>query len=68
MEAVPVNVGDIQAGDMFIKGGSPGHCVMVADVAEQAQPLFSGWAICRPGISDRENPLHEDDPGTMLRN
>ena len=33
-EAVPVNVSDIQAGDMFIKGGSPGHCVMVADVAQ----------------------------------
>jgi len=27
------SIGDIQAGDVFIKGGSPGHAVIVMDVA-----------------------------------
>jgi Domain of unknown function (4846) len=31
-ELVPVNVKDIRAGDVFIKGGFPGHAVLVADV------------------------------------
>jgi hypothetical protein len=33
-ELKPVSVKDIQVGDVFIKGGSPGHAVIVADVAE----------------------------------
>ena len=28
------NAGDIRIGDVFIKGGSPGHCFIVIDVAE----------------------------------
>jgi len=36
-ELQPVtNPADIKAGDVFIKGGSPGHCFMVMDVAENA--------------------------------
>ncbi|RFZ91957.1 hypothetical protein D0C36_10945 [Mucilaginibacter conchicola] len=30
------NANDIQAGDVFIKGGSPGHCFIVLQVAENA--------------------------------
>jgi hypothetical protein len=33
-ELVPVPLADIAAGDLFIKGGFPGHAVLVADVAE----------------------------------
>lgn len=33
----PVELSDIKAGDVFIKGGSPGHVVMVADVCEDAE-------------------------------
>ncbi len=33
-ELVPVRLEDMQIGDIFIKGGSPGHSVMVADMAE----------------------------------
>lgn len=32
-ELKPVAIQDIQPGDVFIKGGSPGHAVMVVDVA-----------------------------------
>ena len=32
-ECTPISPDQLKAGDMFIKGGSPGHCVMVADVA-----------------------------------
>lgn len=33
-ELKPVAVKDVQIGDVFIKGGFPGHAVLVADVAE----------------------------------
>ncbi|UYZ60531.1 DUF4846 domain-containing protein [Hymenobacter latericus] len=34
LRRVPLN--DVQPGDVFIKGGAPGHAVMVLDVAEHA--------------------------------
>lgn len=33
LEMVPKNVADLSIGDVFIKGGSPGHCVIVVDMA-----------------------------------
>jgi hypothetical protein len=36
-ELKPVPVSDMQIGDVFIKGGFPGHAVLVADMAENAQ-------------------------------
>lgn len=33
-ELVPVNVDDMKIGDVFIVGGSPGHAVIVVDMAE----------------------------------
>ncbi len=32
-ELTPVAAGDLQTGDVFIRGGSPGHAVMVVDLA-----------------------------------
>lgn len=65
-ESVPVNVSDIQAGDMFIKGGSPGHCVMAADVAQDRDGrrcflLAQGYMPAQE-FQVIKNPLHEDDP------
>ena len=33
-ELPAVSVGELQAGDLFIKGGTPGHAVLVADLVE----------------------------------
>ena len=33
-ELKSVNVEDMQIGDVFIKGGSPGHCVIVVDMVQ----------------------------------
>jgi hypothetical protein len=33
-ELVPVKLEEMQIGDVFIQGGSPGHCVIVVDMAE----------------------------------
>lgn len=32
-ELIPINIDSIQVGDVFIKGGSPGHAVIVIDIA-----------------------------------
>ncbi|MBS1774373.1 MAG: DUF4846 domain-containing protein [Bacteroidetes bacterium] len=36
-ELQPVSVTDVQPGDVFIRGGSPGHAVIVMDVAQNAK-------------------------------
>ena len=33
-ELKSVDINDMQIGDVFIKGGSPGHCVIVVDMAQ----------------------------------
>lgn len=65
-ESTPVDIAAIQAGDMFLKGGSPGHCVMVADVAKD-QAGNSCFLLAQGYMPAQEfhilkNPLHEDDP------
>jgi len=41
-ELVSVDVNDIQIGDVFIKGGSPGHAIIVVDLAknEEGESIF----------------------------
>lgn len=33
-ELIPIDINDIEIGSVFIKGGSPGHAVIVVDLAE----------------------------------
>ena len=35
-ELLPVDIGDMKIGDVFIWGGSPGHAVLVIDIAENS--------------------------------
>lgn len=62
-EAQKINIQDIQVGDVFIKGGSPGHVVMIVDVCEKdgkkAFLLAQGYM---PAQEFRviKNPRHDD--------
>lgn len=65
-ECAAVDLNGIQAGDLFIRGGSPGHCVMVVDVAEDVNGnkcflLAQGYMPAQE-FHILKNPLHEADP------
>ncbi|WP_367566208.1 DUF4846 domain-containing protein [Lacrimispora sp.] len=65
-ESSPVEEGKILAGDLFIRGGSPGHCIMVVDTAEDSQGnqcllLAQGYMPAQE-FHVLKNPLHEEDP------
>ncbi len=61
-----IDLGDMTIGDVVIKGGSPGHVVMVVDVCENADGQ-KAWLLAQGSMPAQEfhvmrNPLHEDDP------
>lgn len=65
-ESTPINMEQIKAGDMFIRGGSPGHCVMAADVAVDKDGNYC-YLLAQGYMPAQEfhvlkNPLHEEDP------
>ncbi len=64
-ESVPAELHDLQIGDVFLQGGSPGHVVMVADICEKegkkAFLLAQGYMPAQE-FHIIKNPLHEDDP------
>lgn len=65
-ESKKIKKEQIQAGDIFINGGSPGHVVMVLDVCENASGekaflLGQGYMPAQQ-FHVLKNPLHEDDP------
>lgn len=65
-ESAPISPEQLQAGDMFIRGGSPGHCVMVADVAvnDSGQTCFllaQGYMPAQD-FHILKNPAHSEDP------
>lgn len=65
-ECSPVDGSQILAGDLFIRGGSPGHCVMVVDVAEDGAGnrcflLAQGYMPAQE-FHVLKNPLHEENP------
>jgi len=65
-ECTEVSPAELAPGDLFIKGGSPGHCVLVIDLAvnsagEKAFLLAQGYMPAQE-FHVLKNPLHEDDP------
>lgn len=65
-ESKTIALEDIQVGDIFIKGGSPGHVVMVVDVCVNAEGK-KGFLLAQGYMPAQEfhvvnNPKHNDDP------
>lgn len=66
-ESESISLEDLQIGDIFIKGGSPGHVVMVVDVCENEQGekaflLAQGYMPAQE-FHILKNPMNEDgDP------
>ena len=65
-ESKKIKSSEIKTGDIFIRGGSPGHVVMVVDVCENANGekaflLAQGYMPAQQ-FHVLKNPLHEDNP------
>ena len=65
-ECTEINFAEIAPGDLFIEGGSPGHCVLVIDIAENSSGekafLLAQGYMPAQDIHVLKNPLHEKDP------
>lgn len=65
-ESKEIALSELQVGDVFLKGGSPGHVVMVVDVCENRQGkkaflLAQGYMPAQE-FHLLKNPRHGDDP------
>jgi len=65
-ESEAVSLSEIRCGDVFLKGGSPGHAVMLADICENAQGR-KAFLLAQGYMPAQEfhiliNPRHENDP------
>lgn len=65
-ESKKISLSQIKAGDIFIKGGSPGHVVMVVDVCKNAEGkkafLLAQGFMPAQEFHVLKNPAHEEDP------
>lgn len=65
-EGKEVKMSEMQIGDMFIYGGSPGHCVLVVDIAENEKKekcfLLAQGYMPAQGFHVIRNPKHMEDP------
>ena len=77
-ELKPVSIADIKIGDVFIQGGSPGHAVIVADMAEQTETGKKVFLLAQSYMPAQEihvlkNPVSAESPwygtpdGKMLK-
>ncbi len=65
-ECRSIPLADMLPGDMFLYGGSPGHCVLVVDMAEdeagnRCYLLAQGYMPAQD-FHVLKNPLHPEDP------
>lgn len=65
-ESTEISLSDIKIGDIFLKGGNPGHVVMVVDTCVDANGnkafLLAQGFMPAQEFHVIKNPLHEDDP------
>ncbi len=64
-ESETIELSQAQAGDVFLKGGSPGHVVLIVDVCENEEGrraflLAQGYMPAQE-FHVLKNPLHEED-------
>ncbi len=65
-ESEQIEVSDVRVGDVILKGGSPGHVVMIVDMCENEQGekaylLAQGYMPAQE-FHVLKNPLHEENP------
>lgn len=65
-ESEQIPLSDLACGDVFLKGGNPGHVVLVADVCENEEGqkaflLAQGYMPAQE-FHLLKNPLHDEDP------
>jgi len=64
--AKAIKINDLQIGDVFIKGGSPGHVVMIADICENAEGekafLLAQGFMPAQSFHLLKNPASDNDP------
>ena len=65
-ESKSIPLEEIKPGDMFLQGGSPGHCVLIVDIAEDLEGrrcyLLAQGYMPAQDFHVLKNPLHEEDP------
>jgi len=65
-ECEPIGLKELQPGDMFLQGGSPGHCILVVDVAQSSDGnrcfLLAQGYMPAQDFHVIINPLHPEDP------
>lgn len=65
-ESEPISVEDARVGDVILKGGSPGHVIMIVDMCENEQGekaflLAQGYMPAQE-FHVLKNPAHEENP------
>lgn len=69
-QLISKNIKDITAGDVFIRGGFPGHAVIVMDVASNSSGkkayLLAQSYMPAQDVHVLLNPIHETDPWYYL--
>lgn len=65
-ECSPVSLNDLRPGDLLLKSGSPGHCVMIVDMARNENGnccyLLAQGYMPAQDFHVLKNPIHPDDP------
>ena len=65
-ESNKIPLEELRPGDMFLEGGSPGHCLLIIDIAENIDGersfLLAQGYMPAQDFHVLKNPLHPEDP------